>query len=107
MPHRGSRRAINRYMAARSMWKGELKVGSTTIPVKLYAAVEDRTVRFNVLQKHTKSRVKQQITTEDKRPVEKEQIRKGYEVEPGTFVIVEPEELQELKPKDSRTVSFL
>ena len=94
-------------MAARSMWKGELKVGSTTVPVKLYAAVEDRTVRFNVLQKGTKSRVKQQITTEDKRPIEKQQIRKGYEIEPGTFVIVEPDELQDLEPMESRTVTFL
>src|SRR5215475_3828405 len=94
-------------MAARSMWKGELKVGSTIIPVKLFAAVEDVAVRFNVLQRSTKSRVKQQITSEDKTPVEKSQIRKGYEIDRGTFVIIEPEELQDLKPKESRTVNFL
>ena len=100
------------------MWKGELKVGSATIPVKLYAAVDDHKLRFNVLQKNTKTRVRQQITTEDNqsggalsrlrfaRPVEKEQIRKGYEIEPGTFVILEPEELQRLKPKESRQVTF-
>jgi len=93
-------------MAARAIWKGELKIGSTTVPVKLYAAVQDRDVRFHVLQNRTKSRVKQQIVTEEKKPVEKEEVRKGYEIEPGTFVIVEPEELQKLKPKESRIVSF-
>lgn len=93
-------------MAARAIWKGELQVGSGTVPIKLYAAVQERDVRFHVLQNRTKSRVRQQITTEDKKPVEKEEIRKGYEVEPGTFVIVETEELEKLKPKESRVISF-
>ena len=93
-------------MAARAIWKGQLKVGSTTVPVKLYSAVEDRNVHFNVLQKGTKSRVKQQLTTEDNQPVQKEEVRKGYEIDPGTFVLIEPEELQRLKPKESRTVKF-
>ena len=93
-------------MAARAIWKGELKIGSTTVPVKLYAAVQERDVRFHVLQNRTKSRVTQQIVTEEKQPVEKEEVRKGYEIEPGTFVIVESEELQKLKPKESRVVSF-
>src|SRR6185369_8184865 len=35
-------------MAARAMWKGELKLGTTKVPVKLYSAVQDRTVRFHV-----------------------------------------------------------
>jgi DNA end-binding protein Ku len=91
-------------MAARAIWKGELKVGSATVPVKLYAAVEDRNVHFHVLQNQTKARVKQQIVTEDQQPLGKEDIRKGYEVEPGTFVILDEEELQRLKPKESRII---
>jgi DNA end-binding protein Ku len=93
-------------MAARAIWKGQLKIGSTTVPVKLYAAVQDRDVHFHVLQNRTKSRVKQQIVTEERKPIAKEEIRKGYEIEPGTFVIVEDEELQKLKPRESRVVSF-
>src|SRR5436190_43121 len=93
-------------MAARAIWKGELKIGSAAVPVKVYAAVQNRDVHFHVLQSRTKSRVKQQIVTEEKKPIEKEEIWKGYEIEPGTFVIVEPEELQKLKPKESRVVSF-
>jgi DNA end-binding protein Ku len=91
-------------MAARAIWKGELKIGSATVPVKLYAAVEDRKVHFHMLQSKTKAPVKQQMVTEDQQAVEKEDIRKGYEVEPGTFVILEEEELERLKPEESRTV---
>ena len=52
-----------------------------------------------------KTRVKQRIATEDEHPVQKEDIRKGYEIEPGQFVIVAPDELQRLKPKESRMIT--
>src|SRR5262245_46986824 len=94
-------------MVARAIWKGSLKIGSATIPIKIYAAVEDRDVHFHVLQKTTKSRVKQEMVTENRQPVEKEEVRKGYEIEPGTFVTVSASELQRLKPKESRIVSML
>jgi peptide chain release factor 1 len=37
-------------MAARAIWKGELKLSSTKVPVKLYSAVSDQTVRFHILE---------------------------------------------------------
>jgi DNA end-binding protein Ku len=94
-------------MAARAIWKGSLKVGSHTAPIKMYAAVQDRDVHFHVLQSTTKSRVKQEMVSEDREQVEKAEIRKGYEVEPGTFVLVQPAELQKLKPKESRLIDML
>src|SRR5215212_6009469 len=93
-------------MAARAIWKGELKVGSAGVPVKLFAAVQDRDVHFHVLQSKTKSLVKQQMVTQDQQALEKKDIRKGYEIEPGTFVILEEEELQRLKPEESRTIKL-
>jgi DNA end-binding protein Ku len=77
------------------------------VPIKMYAAVEDRDIRFHVLQKTTKSRIKQEMVRENKEQVEKTQVRKGYEIEPGTFVIIEASELEQLKPKESRTINML
>ena len=94
-------------MAARALWKGSLKVGSTRLPIKMYSAVQDRDVHFHLLQRDTTKRVKQEMVSEDKKPVEKAKIRKGYEVEPGTFVIIENSDLQKLKPKESRDVNML
>ena len=94
-------------MVARAIWKGSLKVGSATLPIKMYAAAQDRDVHFHVLQSITKSRVKQEMVTEEKEPVEKTKVRKGYEIEPGTFVIVEASELQQLKAKESRIINML
>jgi DNA end-binding protein Ku len=76
-------------MAARSIWKGELKIGSTAIPVKLYSAVEDRKVRFHVLDDRHLTRVKQPTVDPDSGDeVSTEEIQKGYQLEPRKFVIL-------------------
>jgi DNA end-binding protein Ku len=94
-------------MAARAIWKGSLKVGASSIPVKLYAAVEDRTIRFHVLQ-GGRSRVKQRMVRPERGgQVSKEEIRKGYEIENGEFVIIADQEAAKLKPKESRDVRLL
>src|SRR5689334_11566569 len=71
-------------MAARAIWKGQLKLGTTKIPVKLYSAVQDQTVRFHILDEKNKQRVKQHMVDPDSgEEVPSKEIQKGYEVEPG------------------------
>ena len=94
-------------MAARAIWKGELKLNSTKVPVKLYAAVKDQTVRFHILDEKSKTRVKQHMIEPDKgKEVPNEEIQKGFEVEPGTFVILDEEELEKLEPEASREIEI-
>jgi DNA end-binding protein Ku len=94
-------------MAARAIWKGELKLGSTKIPVKLYSGVVDRTVRFHILDDKHLMRVKQHMVSPDSGDeVANEEIQKGYEIEPGKFVIVTDEELEALEPKPSRDIEI-
>src|SRR5215217_2393342 len=89
-------------MAARAMWKGQLKVGTTKIPVKLYSAVQDQTVRFHILDDKHKARVKQHMVDPDSGDeVPNDEIQKGYEIEPGRFVILAPEDLEALQPPPS------
>jgi DNA end-binding protein Ku len=94
-------------MTARAIWKGNLKLGSTRLPVKLFAAVKDQTVRFHILDEHSKTRVKQHMVDADSgKEVPNEEIQKGFEVEPGTFVILEEEELEKLEPEASRDIEI-
>lgn len=94
-------------MSARAIWKGKLKIGSTSIPVKLYSAVADRTVRFHVLDDRKLMRVKQHmVNPESGEEVPNEEIQKGYEVDPGRFVILTDEELESLVPKPSREIEI-
>jgi DNA end-binding protein Ku len=92
-------------VAARAIWKGELKLDSTKLPVKLYSAVQDRTVRFNILDVKSKHRVKQHmVSAESGEEVPNEEIQKGFEVEPGTFVILDEKDLASLEPEASREI---
>ena len=92
-------------MAARAMWKAELAIGKQRIPVKLYAGVQDRNIHFHLLHDKDEARVEQRLVDpETDEPVPNEELRKGYETQPGTFVILEPEELAELEPEPSRAV---
>ena len=95
-------------MAARAIWKGQLKVGTTKIPVKLYSAVDDKTVRFHILDDKSKARVKQHMVDPDSgEEVPSEEIQKGYEVEPGKFVILADEDLERLTPPPSRDIEVV
>jgi DNA end-binding protein Ku len=94
-------------MAARAIWKGNLKIASTKIPVKLYSAVQDQTVRFHILDGKSKTRVKQHmVDPETDKEIANEEIQKGFEIEPGKFVILDKEELEAIEPEASREIEI-
>jgi len=94
-------------MAARAIWKGVLHFGTHKVPVKLYSAVQDHTVRFRLLHKTDKTPVKQElVSSESGEVVEYKDVRKAYPLSRGRFVILEDEELESLEPEDSRDVEI-
>lgn len=94
-------------MAARAIWKGDLKLGTTTVPVKLYSGVADRTIHFHILDDKHLMRVKQHMVSPDSGDeVATEEIQKGYELEPGIFILVTGEELEALQPQPSRDIEI-
>lgn len=91
--------------AARAMWRGVLAFGRERLPVKLYAAVTDRKVHFHLLHDSDLVRVEQRmVDPETGKPVPSDEIRKGLEVAPGTFVALDDEELASLDPEGSREI---
>jgi len=92
-------------MAARAIWKGVIRVGNVRVPMRLYSAVEDRDVHFRLLHEKDETPVRQEmVNPRTGKPVPSDDVRKGYEVRRGTFVILTDEELDELEPEDSRDV---
>jgi DNA end-binding protein Ku len=89
-------------MAARAIWKGTLDLGRSHIPVKLYSAVEDHSVHFHLLEKRTHARVKQHTVNADTgKEIPNDEIRKGFEIEPATFVILNDEDLTSVESEPS------
>lgn len=94
-------------MTARAIWKGIVKVGSTELPVKLYSAVTERTVRFRLLHEKDKAPVRQKmVNPETGEEVPYEEAKKAYPVGRGRLVLLDDEELESLEPKESRDIEI-
>lgn len=95
-------------MAARAMWKGVLALKGLRLPVKLYAAAEDRKIHFHLLHEPDGERVEQRLVDpQTDEVVPSDAVRKGYEVKPGVFVVLDHDDLAGLEPEPTRDVEVV
>jgi len=91
----------------RAIWTGTISFGLVTVPVKLYSAVDRKTVRFHQLSGKTGVRVAQRrVDPQTDEEVPYEEIVKGYEIAPDRYVRIEPSELDTLEPKKTKTIEI-
>ncbi len=89
------------------MWSGSISFGLVNIPVKLYAAVSRKSVRFNQIDRNTGARIKyKKVSADSGDEVTNDDIVKGYELPSGDYVTVSDDELAQLDPKASRTIDI-
>lgn len=94
-------------MAARALWKGSIKIGRTELPVKMFSAVQDKSVHFRLLHKTDKQPVKQQmVNPETGDVVESKEVKRGFIDDGGIIVMLDDEELDELEPEASREIEI-
>jgi DNA end-binding protein Ku len=92
---------------ARAIWSGAISFGLVNVPVKLYSATQPKTVRFHQLSGKTGARIRQKrVDPSTDEEVPYEDIVKGYEVTPDHYVVIQPEELDALDPKATRTIDI-
>jgi DNA end-binding protein Ku len=95
-------------MAIRAMWKASLDVAGSAVPIKLYAAAQDRDVHFRLLHAQDSAPVVQRMIhplTEEE--VAADAVRRGVEVERGLFVVLDEAELTQDAPEPSRTIELV
>ncbi|MGC9379862.1 Ku protein [Streptomyces sp. MH13] len=92
---------------ARAIWTGVVTFGLVSVPVGLFSATQDHTVHFHQLQRGTSDRIRnRRVNERTGEEVDSGDIVKGYEVGEGEYVVVEPEELEEIAPGRSRTLEI-
>lgn len=92
-------------MPSGTIWKGSIHFGDTDIPVKLHSAIKEERIQFHLLHRSDRVRLHQQmICAYEKIPVPHEEQVKGFEVEEGKYIIVDPEELEQFTPESSRMI---
>ncbi|PWE52930.1 Ku protein [Metarhizobium album] len=93
-------------VSPRANWKGYIKFGEVSCPVALYtAASSSERIAFNTLNRKTGNRVKREfVDSETGDAVERDDQVKGYEVENGQYVILEPNEVAAAIPDSDKTL---
>jgi DNA end-binding protein Ku len=92
--------------APRAVWKGFLKFGSVACAVKLVGATsEAEKVHFRILNRKTREPVKSAYVDEGTdKIVETENQVKGFELDNGEFLVIEPDEIKRLKLTSEHTL---
>lgn len=94
-------------MGARAIWKASLRFGAAEVPVKLYSAVQDRTVHFRLLDSRRHEPIKQHMVDPDTgKVVESAGIRRAFQTDEGDLVILDEEELAKAIPPESREIEI-
>lgn len=92
---------------ARAIWTGVVTFGLVSVPVGLFTATEDHTVHFHQLERGTSDRIRnRRVNQRTGEEVDAGDIVKGFEVGEGEYVVVEPDELDEIAPGRSRTLEI-
>jgi DNA end-binding protein Ku len=91
----------------RAMWKGAISFGLVTIPVAVYPATEEKTLRFNQLHDEDGGRVRyKRVCEKDGEEVPFEHIVKGYEIEKDRYVILTDEDFDAVPVASSRAIDI-
>ncbi|MBI1188683.1 MAG: Ku protein [Alphaproteobacteria bacterium] len=91
----------------RPLWSGTLRLALVSIPVKLFAATRSGArISFHQVHEPSGKRVRYQKVVPGLGPVDTDEIVKGFELEQGRYVLIDPEEIEDLKLEAKRTLNL-
>jgi DNA end-binding protein Ku len=92
----------------RSMWKGAISFGLVMIPVKLYAATEQKDIAFRQVHREDGGRIRfRRVCSVDGAEVPYEDVAKGYELPGGEMIVLTDDDLAELPLASSKSIEVM
>jgi DNA end-binding protein Ku len=92
----------------RSMWKGAISFGLVMIPVKLYAATEQKDIAFRQVHREDGGRIRfRRVCSLDGAEVPYEDVAKGYELPGGEVIVLTDEDLADLPLASSKSIEVM
>jgi DNA end-binding protein Ku len=84
-----------------TVWKGSISFGLVSIPVKLFAATEDKDIKLKQIHNKCKQPIKQKkICPVCNEEVSSKDLVKAYEYAEGKFVVLDQDDLEKLKKEE-------
>lgn len=94
-------------MAARPIWRGQIRLALVSIPVEIYNATKSgATIAFHQIHEPSGKRIKYEKVAPGIGPVDRDEIVKGFEVSKGEYVLLEPEEIESVKLESRKTLEL-
>ena len=91
-----------------TVWKGAISFGLVHVPVKMFTATEDKDVHLRYIHKPCGTPISYvRSCPHCRKEAEWEEIARGYEYEKGRFVLFEGDELEAIKPENTRAIQIL
>src|SRR5580692_7199818 len=101
-------RVLGKEEAMRSIWAGAISFGMVVIPVKLYAATEQRDVAFRQVHREDGGRIQfRRFCSVDGQEVAYSDVAKGYELATGDVVVLTDDDLKELPLATAKRIDVL
>ena len=95
-------------MAARPIWRGQIRLALVSIPVELFPATKSgASIQFHQVHEPTGKRIKYEKVVPGVGPVDRDEIVKGYEVSKGHYVLLDPEEIERVKLESRKTLDLV
>lgn len=91
-----------------TVWKGAISFGLVHVPVKMFTATEDKDIHLRYIHKPCGTPIAYSKSCPHcQKEAVWEEIVRGYEYEKGRFVLFEGDELDAIKPENTRTIQIL
>lgn len=95
-------------MALRATWRGYIKIGFVTFPVRLYTAVSGSgRISLNQIHKDCGLRLRQEMTCPEHGKVPREEVQKGYEVAEGKYIVIDEADMEAVAPETGKTLEIV
>ena len=95
-------------MAARAIWRGQIRLALVSIPVELFPATKSGAqIQFHQIYEPTGQRIQYEKVVPGIGPVDRDQIVKGYEVSKGHYVLLDQDEIDSVKLESKKTLDLV
>lgn len=87
-------------------WSGIVTFGLVSVPVSLFPSTRGTTLRLRMVDAKGNFLKRRFFGSDDQKPLTNKNLVRGYEVEKGSFVLIEDHELDALDPEKSREIDL-
>lgn len=97
-----------RGLGGRPMWSGNLRLALVSVPVKLYPATKTGArISFHQVHEPSGKRIRYEKVVPGIGPVDTDDIVKGFDLGQGNYVLIDPDELEDLKLETKKTLDLV